>query len=69
MLPSQTSRRDLIRRFKQLGWVGPRYGAKHAFMQRGKLKVHIPNTDVHISRLRDLLRQAGISDEEWTDSA
>lgn len=36
------------------------------FMQLGRLKVRIPNTDVDVSRLKDLIRQAGISNNEWS---
>jgi len=38
-------------------------------MVKGALKLRIPNPhaakDIHISLLREILRQAGISVEEW----
>lgn len=68
-LPRTTSRRDLIRRFRELGFDGPMSGGRHAFMIKGRLKVRIPNPhddDIGVALLREILRQAGISDEEWT---
>jgi hypothetical protein len=41
-------------------------------MQRGKLKLRIPNPhvgDVHISLLREILRQGNISWQDWEDAA
>jgi hypothetical protein len=35
------------------------------FVVLGRRKLTIPNTDCDRSRLSDLLRQAGISDDEW----
>ena len=49
-----TSRRDLIRNLKDLGFDGPYSGGKHQYMVRGQTRLRIPN-----------LRQAGISREEW----
>jgi hypothetical protein len=61
----------LIRKFRSLGFEGPRRGKKHPFMQRGKLKVRITNPhegDIDISLLGEILDQAGISDEEWLNA-
>jgi len=66
-MPKPISRRELIRRFRHLGFTGPVEGAKHAFMVKGELKVRIPNphrSDIDISLLREILRQADIN---WTD--
>jgi predicted RNA binding protein YcfA (HicA-like mRNA interferase family) len=68
-LPKQTPHLTLERKFQNLGWTGPWPGGKHRFMRRGTLTVRIPNphsADIHISLLRIILRQAGISDDEWT---
>jgi hypothetical protein len=35
-------RKDLIRSLRQLDFTGPYAGGKHEYMQRGRLKVHIP---------------------------
>ncbi|MHB8648054.1 MAG: type II toxin-antitoxin system HicA family toxin [Thermomicrobiales bacterium] len=61
-------RADLIRYLRQCGFIGPRAGTKHEFMQRGDVKVTIPNPhggDIGIGLLSRILRQAGISREEW----
>lgn len=61
-------RLQLIRYLRQLGFVGPYPGTRHAFMRRGKLKVAIPNEhtgDISRPLLLEILRQADISREEW----
>ncbi len=62
------SRRDLIRKFRALGFDGPISGGRHEFMQRGKLKVHIPGEhrrDISIPLQREIIRQAAITAQEW----
>ena len=61
-------RSDLIRHLRQLGFVGPFSGGKHQFMTRGDLTLRIPNPhqgDISKDLLARILRQAGISREEW----
>jgi predicted RNA binding protein YcfA (HicA-like mRNA interferase family) len=63
------SRRDLIRKFRALGFEGPYPGGKHQFMKKNALKIRIPNPhegDIGVSLLSRILRQAGITVEEWT---
>lgn len=36
-------RKDLINSLRQLDFTGPYVGGKHEYMQRGQLRVHIPN--------------------------
>lgn len=70
-LPTQTTRPELIRKFRALGWEGPVSGGKHAFMKRGTRKVRIPNphgSDIHVSLLKEILRQAEISEAEWVQA-
>ena len=58
----------MVRKFRKLGWTGPLQGTKHPFMIKGTRKQRIPNshTDpVHVSLLREILRQAGLSLDEW----
>jgi len=65
---SAVSRRELIRKFRNLGFEGPFSGGKHQFMIRGSQKIRIPNPhvgDIHISLLNEILRQAGLSKEDW----
>ena len=62
------SRREIIRRFRKLGFEGPRTRSDHQYMSRGKLKVKIPNphgSQLSIGFIRQLLREAGITPEEW----
>jgi len=71
VLPRQTPLRELIRKFTQLRWSGPFSGGKHRFMRRGSQTVRIPNPhagDVGIGLLREILRQAEITDDEWSDA-
>ena len=66
------SRSELIKRFRRLGWEGPRSGKRHDFMQEGTRKVRIPNPhkgDIGVDLLANVLRQAGISRDEWFASA
>ncbi len=63
------SRRELLRKFRRLGFLGPYSGGRHQFMSRGELKVRIPNPhktqDISDSLISEILRQAGISKDEW----
>jgi predicted RNA binding protein YcfA (HicA-like mRNA interferase family) len=62
------SRKDLIRKFKTLGYSGPFSGGKHQFMIKGSQKIRIPNphiSDISASLIKEILRQAGISSQEW----
>jgi predicted RNA binding protein YcfA (HicA-like mRNA interferase family) len=62
------SRRELIRRFRKLGFEGPYSGGRHHFMKRGQLKIRIPNPhtrDISGALLKEILRQAGISEAGW----
>ena len=66
------SLRELIRRFRALGYMGPFSGGRHQFMVRGEKKIRIPNPhgsgDVHISLVKEILRQARISETEWEEA-
>jgi len=68
-MPSNISRAELIRKFRPLGFKGPFSGKKHQFMIKGNRKIRIPNPhgsgDVHISLVKEILRQAGITNDEW----
>ena len=58
----------MVKKFRHLGFDGPHTGGRHAFMRRGPLKVRIPNehgTDIGLPLLREILGQAGISEDEW----
>jgi predicted RNA binding protein YcfA (HicA-like mRNA interferase family) len=68
-MPSSISRKELLRKFKALGYSGPFSGGRHQFTIKGKKKIRIPNPhgsgDIDISLVKEILRQAGISSEEW----
>lgn len=64
-----TSRFDLVKRLRRLGWSGPQSGGKHQFMVKGTHKLRIPNPhtgDISVALLRVILKQAGIDVDEWT---
>ena len=59
---------DFVKRLRELGFEGPFRGGKHPKMRKEKLTLIIPNKhegDLGIGFLTRLLRQAGISKEEW----
>ncbi|HET6402490.1 MAG TPA: type II toxin-antitoxin system HicA family toxin [Candidatus Kapabacteria bacterium] len=61
-------RKDLIAALRKAGFHGPNAGGKHDYMLRDNHAVTIPNPhgrDISEYFLRDLLKQAGISREEW----
>jgi predicted RNA binding protein YcfA (HicA-like mRNA interferase family) len=66
------ARKDLIRKFRNLGFIGPFSGGRHQFMVKGELKIRVPNPhktgEVSESLLHEILRQAGISKDEWKEA-
>ncbi len=65
---SAVSRRDLLSRLKQLGFEGPYTGGRHEFMVRGSTRLVLPNPhrqDVGVDLLVRILRQAGVTRDEW----
>jgi predicted RNA binding protein YcfA (HicA-like mRNA interferase family) len=63
---SPVSRRELIRKLKSLGFVGPFHGGKHQWMRLQGLTIpnaHAGAIDPRLLRL--ILRQAGITIEDW----
>jgi predicted RNA binding protein YcfA (HicA-like mRNA interferase family) len=61
-------RKDLIRYLKQLNFEGPYSGGKHQFMVQGNITLRLPNphqADIGKDLLARILRQAGITIEEW----
>jgi predicted RNA binding protein YcfA (HicA-like mRNA interferase family) len=62
------SRRELIRKFRALGFDGPISGGRHDFVQKGSLKVHIPGEhrrDISVALQREIIRQASIHVGDW----
>jgi predicted RNA binding protein YcfA (HicA-like mRNA interferase family) len=65
---SPVSWERFVSRLKELGFEGPFYGGKHPKMKKGNLLFVIPNKhepDIDVGFLRRLLKQAGITEEEW----
>ena len=62
------SRANLIRGFRALGFDGPLAGGRHAYMVRHGKRIAIPNPhqgQIGANLLARILRQAGISRDEW----
>jgi len=62
------SRSDLVKYLRRSGFSGPFSGGKHQFMCSGEITLRIPNPhqgDIGKSLLSRILRQAGISRENW----
>lgn len=68
-MPAIITRKGLINKFRALGYTGPFSGGRHQFMIKGRKKIRIPNPhgsgDIHISLVKEILRQAGIDIDEW----
>lgn len=62
------SRTQLIRGLRALGFVGPLPGGRHMYMVREQTRVVLPNPhegDIGVGLLARILRQAGVSRDEW----
>jgi predicted RNA binding protein YcfA (HicA-like mRNA interferase family) len=60
--------REFVNRLLQLGFEGPFAGGRHPQMCRGSVTLIVPNPhegDVGVGFLTRLLRQAGVSRDEW----
>ncbi len=61
-------RKNLIRVLKKLGFEEPYSGGKHQFMLMNEITIRVPNPhqkDIGRDLLTRVLRQAGISKDEW----
>lgn len=62
------SRSKLIERLRLFGWEGPFAGKKHAHMVKGRVQLTIPNPHgkvIGVELLKIILKEAGISRDEW----
>ncbi len=62
------SRRVLVERLRELGFTGPYAGGRHEFMLRDTHRLILPNphrSDIRVDLLQRILRQAGVTREEW----
>lgn len=65
------SRKKFVRRLKYLGFDGPFAGGKHLYMIKGNKTLTIPNPhrqDIGVNLLKQILKQAGISLEDWENA-
>lgn len=61
-------RKALIRNLKKLEFEGPYVGGNHQYLVKGARKLWLPNPhsgEISASLLLKILKQAGISREEW----
>jgi predicted RNA binding protein YcfA (HicA-like mRNA interferase family) len=61
-------RSDLIKYLRKCGFDGPYSGGKHPFMIKRNLTLTVPNPhekDIGREFLSRILRQAGVSKEDW----
>jgi hypothetical protein len=67
-MPKNIALREMIRRFRLLGFSGPFSGGRHMFMMFGTLKIRIPNphwSDISRWLVAEILRQANIDVDTW----
>jgi predicted RNA binding protein YcfA (HicA-like mRNA interferase family) len=60
--------KEYVARMKTLGFEGPYYGGNHPKMKRNNQTIIIPNKhdpEIGVGFLKRLLRQSGISEDEW----
>jgi predicted RNA binding protein YcfA (HicA-like mRNA interferase family) len=61
---------ELVRKLEELGFDGPYPGGKHLFMIKGDFRLTLPNPhrkEIGVDLIRRLMRQGGISRQEWDD--
>ncbi len=61
-------RERFIQRLRELGFEGPFPGGRHQLMRRGDQTIRVPNPhqgEIGVGLLRRILRDSGISREEW----
>lgn len=61
-------RKDLIYYLKRLSFSDPISGGNHQYMQKGTLRLRVPNPhqgEISKELLSRLLKQANVSREEW----
>lgn len=63
--------KELVRKLKRFGFIGPFIGGRHPYVIKGNLVLTIPNPhkgDIGISLLVKILKQARINKDEWINS-
>lgn len=67
-MPRPISRRELIRKLRKLGFVGPLSGGRHPYMGRGSQRISIPNPhgkDIGSVLLGRILHEIGVSLQDF----
>lgn len=62
-------RRVLIKKLKVFGFKGPFPGGKHSWMEKGNVRIIIPNPhkgDIDVGLIRRILKQAKINPGVWS---
>ena len=66
------SRRELIRRLKELGFRGPFHGSRHDFMVRDKDEYRLPlprddakSRDIGVSLQKRIIKEIAVAREQW----
>ena len=61
--------RVLLKKLKNLCLEGPQQGRKHPFMTKGDIVIVLPNPhqgeDVDVKLIKEILKAAGISRDDW----
>ena len=68
---SPVSQRELVRRLRKIGFMGPFAGGKHLFMVKDDVRLAIPNPhrgEIGPALLSKILKQAGVEREGWSTS-
>jgi len=61
---------ELVRRLHYFDYEGPYRGGKHPYMIKGNMVLTIPNPhrrEISVDLLSRILRQAGISRQQWLE--
>ncbi|MBN2441594.1 MAG: type II toxin-antitoxin system HicA family toxin [Spirochaetales bacterium] len=62
--------KEFVKKLKLFGFIGPYQEGKHPYMLKGDVVLTVPNPhkkEISIDLLSRLLKQAGISRDEWID--
>ena len=65
------SHRELVKRLRKIGFVGPFSGGKHLFMVKDERRLAIPNPhkeEISPALLSRILKQAGIERDVWMEN-
>jgi predicted RNA binding protein YcfA (HicA-like mRNA interferase family) len=67
-MPKPIKHKEMLRRFRALGWTGPHQRGVHPYMIKGQLRLTIPNPhkgDIDWSLMKRILQQAEIPPRDW----